>query len=152
MRELVKKTIRVGLILGIAGVIYWALLFIPVRFSETMEMLVNTLFILLWIYLNYTTFSSPENKDYSLLAKLGQLYIGPLLIFIIGVIGKYYRIRIFSTIFSIYFIPFIDIHIGFLTDIVNIRNYLLSPFLVMFIITILTFLAYRNKILSNINK
>lgn len=103
----------------------------------------DILLILLWIKLNYTTFS--DSNDYSVSIKLIQLYTIPFFVFIIGVIGEYFKITIFSAMFSIYFMSFFDILVMFFNKIFNITNYLIFPIFIMLIISLLTYILYRNR-------
>lgn len=136
---MIKKVLKTGFTLFLADLIYWILL----TSSKLITGIMNMLITLLWIYLNYAVLSS--NSRHSLLMKLTQLYAIPFVILIIGIVGKCYNKATLSVIFSIYFMPFISISIMFFKDIIKGGNYLIAPFPIMLIITVLTFFYCKGK-------
>lgn len=138
-----EKNLTKGLLLGITGFIYWIFLLLPIGRSKIFIFTMNVFVMLLWAYFNYTTCLS--NSRYSILSRFIQLYMIPFFILIIGLLGKYFNLIILSSVFSIYFTPFIDISILVLKTTSNSINYLFAPFVSMIIISLLTFITYRMK-------
>lgn len=136
---MLKNTLTTGLILSTIGVTYWILLLLSI--PDILFYIISILVIFLWGHRNYTVFLS--NRDYSLLSNIVQLYGIPLLIIVIGAIGKYFDVSILSMIFSIYFMPFIDISILIFRNIFSSMNYLVVPLCVMFSISLFTTVIYN---------
>ena len=144
-----KETLKTGLLLGIVGIFYWVLSLlssrVPLSIPGIISIVICLFIIILWVHRNYTIFSS--YRDDSLLTKIIQLYGISFIILIIGTIGSYFNLGIFSFIFSviysIYFVPFFDIANVIFRGAFKSINYLLVPFCVMLSISLVTFIFYR---------
>lgn len=138
---MLKRILTIGLSIGFVGILFWLVLIFPI--PKIFIILLDILAVALWIYFNYTTFSS--KKNYSIPSKFVQIYGIPLLILAIGLLGDFFHITIFSVLFSIYFMPFVDVLVMVLNPILGITNHLAAPFVMMFIISLLTLVVYRIK-------
>ena len=141
---LLRKSVNVGLFLGLIGFTHWILLLIPILNSIVFTNLINIIVIFLWAYCNYRVLS--EGRDESIGSKIVQLYGVSFLIFILGAIGEYFNVTIFGIIFSIYFLPFIDISIVVFRNFMDFTSYLFVPFLSMIATSLVTFFYYLFKI------
>ncbi len=146
---MLNKEFKIGGLLGFAALIYWIIASSSYLYSmgiyKIVIYIIDFLFISFWIYLNYSSFSSVEDKRKPLSLKVIQVYTIPIIIATLGVIGINFKIDILSMIYTIYFLPFINITAIYANKIIYINNYLIAPFFVMIPTTLLALIYYKTK-------